>query len=79
MQANLVTLAEIGCTVHVNKGQSARLSVSLRKNQPHISAKKFTPSKNNLFRKSNACANGLCHENGCIKTSSQLQGEHCKR
>ena len=37
-----------------------------------------TPSKNNLFRKSNACANGLHHENSCIKSSSQLQGEHCK-
>ena len=30
------------------------------------------PCKNNLFRKSNACANGLHHKNGCIKSSSQL-------
>ena len=37
-----------------------------------------TPSKNNLFRKSNARDNELHHENGCIKSSSQLQGEHCK-
>ena len=38
----------------------------------------FTPGKINLFRKSNAHANRLRHENGCIKSSSQLQGEHCK-
>ena len=37
-----------------------------------------TPGKNNLFRKSNARANGLHHENGFAKSSSQLQGEHCK-
>ena len=37
-----------------------------------------TPGKNNLFRKSNARTNVLRHENGCIKLSSQLQGEHCK-
>ena len=40
--------------------------------------KPTTPSKNNLFRTSNASANGLSHENGCVKSSSQLQGEHCK-
>ena len=27
----------------------------------------ITPSKNNLFRKSNARTNKLRHENGCIK------------
>ena len=37
-----------------------------------------TPGKNNLFRKSNAQDNELRHENGCIKSSSQLRGEHCK-
>ena len=37
-----------------------------------------TPGKNNLFRKSNARDNELCHENGCVKLSSQLRGEHCK-
>ena len=31
-----------------------------------------TPGKNNLFRKSNARDNELHHENGCIKSSSQL-------
>ena len=36
-----------------------------------------TPGKNNLFGKSNARTNELCHENGCIKLSSQLRGEHC--
>ena len=44
-----------------------------------ISSKYFTPSKNNLFRKSNARDNKLSHENSCVKSSSQLQGEHCKR
>ena len=37
-----------------------------------------THGKNNLFRKSNARDNELRHENGCIKSSSQLRGEHCK-
>ena len=37
-----------------------------------------TPGKNNLFRKSNAQDNELRHENGCVKSSSQLRGEHCK-
>ena len=37
-----------------------------------------TPGKNNLFRKYNAQDNELRHENGCVKSSSQLQGEHCK-
>ena len=37
-----------------------------------------TPGKNNLFRKSNARDNELRYENGCIKSPSQLQGEHCK-
>ena len=41
--------------------------------------KQYNPSKNNLFRKSNARNNELRHENGCIKSSSQLQEEHCKR
>ena len=40
-------------------------------------SKKCTPDKNNLFRKSNAWDNELRHENGCIKSSSQLRGEHC--
>ena len=40
--------------------------------------KNITPGKNNLFRKSNARTNELRHENGCIKSSSQLRGEHCK-
>ena len=38
----------------------------------------YTTGKNNLFRKSNTQDNELHHENGCIKSSSQLQGEHCK-
>ena len=38
----------------------------------------LTPGKNNLFRKSNAWDNELCHENGCVKSSSQVQGEHWK-
>ena len=37
-----------------------------------------TPSKNNLFRKSNARDHELHHENSCVKASSQLRGEHCK-
>ena len=37
-----------------------------------------TTGKNNLFRKSNARDNELRHENGCVKSSSQLRGEHCK-
>ena len=37
-----------------------------------------TPGKNNLFRNSNARDNELCQENGCVKSSSQLRGEHCK-
>ena len=37
-----------------------------------------TPGKNNLFRKSNTRDNELRHENGWVKSSSQLWGEHCK-
>ena len=40
--------------------------------------KNYTPGKYNLFRKSNARTNELRHENGCVKSSSQLQGEHCE-
>ena len=38
----------------------------------------ITPDKNDLFRKSNTRDNKLRHENGCVKSSSQLRGEHCK-
>ena len=38
----------------------------------------FTPGKNNILRKSNARDNELCHEDGCVKSSSQLRGDHCK-
>ena len=44
----------------------------------HLMVHCHTPGKNNLFRKSNAQDNELRHENGCIKSSSQLRGEHCK-
>ena len=39
--------------------------------------KNYTPGKYNLSRKYNARTNELHHENGCIKSSSQLRGEHC--
>ena len=44
----------------------------------HCATPYTTPSKNNLFRKANARDNELRHENGCVKSSSQLRGEHCK-
>ena len=37
-----------------------------------------TPGKNFLFRNGNAHQNGRRHENCCIKSTSQLRGEHCE-
>ena len=46
--------------------------------EPRCKLLHITPSKNNLFRKSNARTNKLRNKNCCKKSSSQLRGEHCK-
>ena len=38
----------------------------------------LTPGKKFLFRNGDAHQNGRRHENRCVKSSSQLRGEHCK-
>ena len=48
-----------------------------RKKEEFIINISDTPGTNNLFRKCNARDNEVRHENGCVKSSTQLRGEHC--
>ena len=75
MLLSLNWLTDVTSQVCYPNGNSVMLSLSFLYN---VHDKLITPGKNNLFRNSNAHANGLRHENGCVKSSSQLQGEHCK-
>ena len=60
-----------------NEMWKGKLSLEIMKSNYVASLEPHTSGKNNLFRKSNTRDNELRHENGCVKSSSQLRGEHC--